>query len=264
MTEQNAVIIVTGASRGLGRGIARRLAGEGYSVIINYVQNARAASETQKLCENAGKLQSQRFLTIQADIGRKKDRKNLLESTLKQLGRVDALVNNAGLAPKLRADITEATEESFEELMRTNLQGPYFLTQAVANYWLNNKTEPLLPDGFKIIFITSVSANTASINRGDYCISKAGLSMAALLWSVRLADRGIQVFEIRPGIMKTDMTRAVQEKYDRLLAGGLVPQKKWGSPEDVGSVTAAAVRGDLPFSTGSIIDVDGGLHLRRL
>jgi len=148
--------------------------------------------------------------------------------------------------------------------MRVNLQGPYFLTQAVARYWLGERPEARLPGGFKILFVTSVSAHTASVNRGEYCVSKAGLSMAAQLWAVRLAAEGIQVMELRPGIMATDMTRAVQDKYDRLIADGLVPERRWGTGDDLGAVAAAVIRGDLPFATGSAIDVDGGLHLRRL
>ncbi len=264
MSEANAVTLVTGASRGLGRGIALHLAGHGYSVVINYASNAQAAEETLKSCKAAQVDDGQQFITIKADISNREERVNLVESTLKQLGRIDVLINNAGIAPRVRADITEATEESFEELIRTNLQGPYFLTQSVANYWLNTAVKPVLQNGFKIIFVTSVSANTASINRGDYCISKAGLSMASQLWSVRLAESGIQVFEFRPGIMKTDMTHSVRDKYEKFISEGLIPEKRWGTPDDVGRAVTAAVRGDLPFATGSIIHIDGGLNLRRL
>ncbi len=276
------VVLVTGASRGLGRGIALRLAGEGYSVAVNYARNRDAAEETVKRCrsscptQGAYKVQgaqeaggepgaaNQSFAAIQGDIGDGEQREALVAATLRQFGRIDALVNNAGIAPKIRADITEASEQSFDELVRTNLKGPYFLTQRVVRYWLQEKPESLLPGGFKIVFVTSISANTASISRGDYCISKAGLSMAARLWSVRLAAEGIQVVELRPGIMATDMTSAVKDKYDRLIAEGLVPEGRWGLPEDVGCAAAAVIRGDLPFTTGSVLDLDGGFHLRRL
>ena len=261
------VVLVTGASRGLGRGIALRLAQDGCSVAVNYARNLAAAEETLKRCRSAcpdGGATNQRFTAVQGDIGQAGQREELVVATLREFGRLDALVNNAGIAPKVRADITEASEQSFDELVRTNLKGPYFLTQRVVKYWLQEKPQTLLPGGFKVVFVTSISANTVSINRGDYCITKAGLSMAAQLWSVRLAAEGIQVVELRPGIMATDMTSAVKEKYDRLIAEGLVPEGRWGFPEDVGAVAAAVIRGDLPFTTGSVIDVDGGFHMRRL
>ena len=260
---QIAVVLVTGASRGLGRGIALQLAKQGCSVAINFAGNRAAADETAELCRNAAGP-GRKFVPVQADISSKADRERLLRETLAQFGRVDALVNNAGVGPKVRADITEASEKSFETLVRTNLQGPYFLTQLVARHWLTAKPAPALPSGFKIVFVTSISADTASVSRGDYCIAKAGLSMAAQLWAVRLAAEGIQVVELRPGIMATDMTAGVKGKYDALLAQGLVPQMRWGTPEDVGLGVGAIIAGRFPFSTGSVIDVDGGFHLRRL
>jgi 3-oxoacyl-[acyl-carrier protein] reductase len=259
-----AVVLVTGASRGLGRGVAGKLAADGHSVVVNYASNRQAAEETLRICESARRSDAQRFEALAADVGSRRDRDNLLARALELLGRVDALVNNAGMAPRVRQDIVEAEEESFEELMRVNLQGPYFLTQAVARYWLSERPEARLPGGFKIIFVGSISAHTASVNRGEYCVSKAGLSMAAQLWAVRLAAEGIQVVELRPGIMATDMTRAVKDRYDVLISEGLVPERRWGTGEDLGAVAAAVIRGDLPFITGSVIDVDGGFHLRRL
>jgi 3-oxoacyl-[acyl-carrier protein] reductase len=258
------VALVTGASRGLGRGIALRLAADGFSVAVNYARNRAAAEEAVKRCREAGRKAGQTFASFAGDIGEAGAREALVSGVLREFGRLDALVNNAGIAPKIRADITEAEESSFDELIRTNLKGPYFLTQRVANYWLREKPQSLLPGGFKIVFVTSMSANTASTSRGDYCISKAGLSMAARLWAVRLASAGIQVVELRPGIMATDMTSTVKEKYDRLIGEGLVPEGRWGTPEDVGAAAAAVIRGDLPFASGSIIDVDGGFHLSRL
>jgi NAD(P)-dependent dehydrogenase (short-subunit alcohol dehydrogenase family) len=258
------VILVTGASRGLGRGIALRLARERLSVAINYAGNEAAAADTVAQCEAAATSPDQRFVAIQADIGVAVERERLLAGTLARFGRIDALVNNAGIAPRERADITDASEASFEELIRTNLQGPYFLTQAVARHWLAGGTTSALSTGFKVVFVTSISADTASVNRGDYCISKAGLAMAAQLWAARLAAEGIQVVELRPGIMATDMTAGVKDKYDRLLDTGMVPQRRWGTPDDVGLAVAAVLSGSLSFSTGAVIPVDGGFHLRRL
>lgn len=258
------VVLVTGASRGLGRGIARHLAGQGISVAINYANNRDAALETVRLCEAAGINKAQFFFPVQADISRREERERLLQSTLEKMGRIDALVNNAGIAPGVRADIIEAGEESFQEVMAVNLQGPYFLTQGVARYWQKTELEPLLANGFKIVFVTSISAETASLNRGEYCISKAGLAMAAQLWALRLAGLGIQVFEVRPGIMKTDMTRGVRKRYDTLIADGLVPEKRWGTEDDLGQAVTTIILGNLPFATGSVIHIDGGLHLKKL
>ena len=258
------VVLVTGSSRGLGRGIAQCLAAAGYSVAINYAGNAKAADETRALCEAASKSDEQDFLTVQADVTNAADRDRMLGEVLAHFGRIDCLVNNAGVAPKTRADIVEATEESFDRVMTTNLKGPYFLTQAVARHWLEGKQEPLLSCGFCIIFVTSVSANTASTGRGEYCMSKAGLSMAAQLWAARLAADGIPVYELRPGIMISDMTAGVKDHYDDLIAeGGLVPQRRWGTAEDVGLAVTSLVDGDFPFSTGTIIDIDGGMRIRQ-
>jgi NAD(P)-dependent dehydrogenase (short-subunit alcohol dehydrogenase family) len=259
-----AVVLVSGAGRGLGRGIALQLAAGGCSVAVNYVRDRQAAERTVTLCRRAAKSRAQKFLPIQADVGSKADRYRLVAEVLEQFGRIDALVNNAGIAPRVRADLTEATEESFDQLISINLKGPYFLTQAVAAYWLTKKPAPRLPGGFKVIFVTSVSADTASINRGDYCISKAGLSMAAQLWAARLAAAAIQVVELRPGIMATDMTASVRRKYDRLIASGVVPQNRWGNAADVGLAARSIIEGHFPFSTGAVIPVDGGLHIRRL
>jgi 3-oxoacyl-[acyl-carrier protein] reductase len=258
------VLLVTGASRGLGRGVAVEAAAQGLSVAVNYASNRDAADETIALCRRAAPSASQQFVGIAADIGRREDRARLVDETLASFGRLDALVNNAGIAPRVRADITEASEESFEEVLRTNLQGPYFLTQRVARHWLEKRYEPLLPGGFKIVYVTSISAATASVNRGDYCISKAGLAMASQLWAARLAAEGVQVLELRPGIMATDMTAGVKAKYDALIAEGLVPQRRWGTPEDVGRAVRAILAGAFPFSTGEVIYLDGGFHISRL
>jgi len=256
---------VTGASRGLGRGIAEHLAGQGYSIAINFARNASAADETVALCEAKRLNDGQRFLKVQADISLAADRSRMLGEVLEDFGRLDCLVNNAGIAPDSRTDIVEASEESYDKVMETNLKGPYFLTQSVARYWLGDKPEPMLSGGFCVIFVTSISAHTASTSRGEYCISKAGLSMAAQLWSARLAGDGIPVYELRPGIMESDMTAGVRDQYQKLIEeDGLVPQRRWGTGEDLGRAVASLVGGDFSFSTGSIIDVDGGLHIRRL
>ena len=262
---ESAVILVTGASRGLGRGIATHLAGQGYSVAINYARNADAAAETAAMCERVRQNDGQRFTPVQADIAKSEDRSRMLKEVLSTFGRLDCLVNNAGIAPETRTDIVEASEDSYDRVMETNLKGPYFLTQAVATHWLNDKPGSKLEGGFCIIFITSISAHTASTTRGEYCVSKAGLSMAAQLWSARLADEGIAVYELRPGIMASDMTEGVRDKYDKLiLEDGLVPQRRWGTGDDLGRAVASLADGDFPFSTGAVIDVDGGFHIRQL
>lgn len=259
-----AVVLVTGASRGLGRGVAECLATAGYSVAIHYASNEQAARETAEACRKFARDGTQKFEIVGGNIGEAKDRQSVFDQTLAAFGRLDALVNNAGIAPRVRADITEATEEIFDEVIGVNLKGPYFLSQLAAQYWLAHPGQSRLSTGYKLIFVSSLSANTASINRGEYCISKAGISMATQLWAVRLAAEGIQVLELRPGIMATDMTAGVKEKYDKLLADGLVPQKRWGIPSDLGRGVEAVLAGQFPFSTGDVINIDGGFHLRRL
>jgi len=264
MTNELPVVLITGASRGLGRGIAVHAARLGCSVIVNYAANKEAAKETITACHKHRVNDDQRFVPVKADVASSRDRQKLLRETLKAFGRIDGLVNNAGVAPRKRRDITEMTEDSFEEVMQVNLQGAFFLTQAVANHWLEKKPEPLLGGGFKIIFVSSISAETVSLNRGEYCISKAGLAMVSKLWAARLADQGIQVFDLRPGIMATDMTSAVRDRYEKQLAEGLAPMKRWGTSYDVGRTVAAILSGGLPFSTGEVIYIDGGLHISRL
>lgn len=259
-----SVILVTGSSRGLGRGVAECLAAAGYSVAIHYVGNRTAAEETAAACQKLARHPEQRFALVQGNVGLREDREKIFSRTLEEFGRLDALVNNAGIAPRVRADIVEAEEEIFDEVIAVNLKGPYFLSQLAARHWLKNPGQSRLPGGYKLIFISSLSANTASINRGEYCISKAALAMASQLWAVRLAAEGIQVLELRPGIMATDMTAGVKEKYDRLLAEGIVPQMRWGEPRDVGRAVEAILAGYFPFSTGDVINIDGGFHLRRL
>lgn len=259
-----AVALVTGASRGLGRGIAEALAADGLSVAIHYATNEAAAKQTQMACRKLAPRADQQFVLVAGNVASGDDRRRLVDETLAALGRLDALVNNAGMAPRVRADILDAGEESFDELIAVNLKGPYFLSQAVARHWLQRRGESRLPGGYKLVFVSSVSAYMASVNRGEYCVSKAGLAMATKLWATRLAAEGVQVFEVRPGIMATDMTAGVKEKYDALIAQGLVPQGRWGTAEDVGRAVAALLGGSLPFSTGDVLNVDGGMHLQRL
>jgi len=265
----NRVALITGASRGVGRGIALELAKLGHDLVINYAAKADAAEQTALECvRTAGQCgKIIRAEPCQADIRRGVDRQKLIDFTKRTFGRLDLLVNNAGVAPDTRADILEASEESFDRVIAVNAKGPYFLTQAVAR-WMIAQCGPdgMATTGYrpKIVTVSSISAYTASTNRGDYCVSKAALSMLTPLFAARLAGHGINVYEIRPGIIATDMTRAVQEKYDKLIGEGLTPIPRWGTPEDVGKAVAAIAQDLLPFSTGEVINVDGGFHLRRL
>jgi len=253
------VALVTGAGRGIGRGIAVALAARRWAVTINYRGNAEAAQETARAVAAAGG----RPLLVQADIGQAADRERLLGETLAAFGHVDLLVNNAGMAPRQRVDILETAEASYDEVMAVNLKGPFFLTQAVARVMIAQvRAGAAYPP--KIINIGSISAYTASISRSEYCLSKAGLAMMTALFADRLATEGINVYEIRPGIIETDMTSAVRGKYDRLIADGLTPIRRWGRPDDVAAAVVAIAEGYLPFSTGEVINVDGWFHLRRL
>ena len=258
MTAKTA--LVTGASRGIGRGIAVELARAGCRVAINYAGNAEAAAEALRLVRAAG---GDGFV-IQGDIAASADRARLVGETVKAFGRLDLLVNNAGVAPKVRADLLEAGEESFDRLYAINLKGPFFLTQLAAKQMVGQAPDAEGCRG-RIVNITSISAYTASTNRGDYCMVKAGLAMMTKLFADRLAADGINVYEIRPGIVATDMTSGVKAKYDKLiLEQGLLPIRRWGRPEDVGLAVRAIAEGRFPFSTGAVFDVDGGHHLHRL
>jgi NAD(P)-dependent dehydrogenase (short-subunit alcohol dehydrogenase family) len=247
------VALVTGGTRGIGLGIARALADDGWHLALCGVRGADAVASLLDTF-------SGRADYFQADVSSPADRARLSDAVAERYGAVNALVNNAGRAPRVRADILEATEESFEELVRINLQGPYFLTQALARQMAaRRQADPAFAAA--IVFVTSVSAEMASIMRGEYCVSKAGLAMAARLFAVRLAPLAIPVFEVRPGIIATDMTAGVRETYDARIANGLVPERRWGQPEDVGRTVAALLRGDIPYATGTVVHVDGGLAL---
>ena len=253
----HSISLVTGAGRGIGRGIALELAKLGHQIVINYAGNSAAAEECLQLVRDAGGD----GITVKADISHSDDRARLVSETLEKYGRIDLLVNNAGVAPDVRADILEAGEESFDRLININLKGPYFLTQLVANQMISQPKTEIAP---QIVTISSISAYTASVNRGDYCVAKAGLGMLTALFAARLAEFGIGVYEIRPGVIETDMTGGVKEKYDKMIENGAWPIKRWGLPEDIGRAVAAIARGDFPFSTGEIFNVDGGFHLRTL
>jgi len=252
-------VLVTGGTRGIGLGVARALARDGWDLLLSGQRPAPdVAAVVQELETFGGRVDY-----VSADISQAAGRALIVERARANRGAVNALVNNAGRAPRVRADIIDATEDSFEEVLRTNLQGPYFLTQAIARDMLERGRADA---AFRaaIVFVTSVSAEMISPNRGEYCVSKAGLAMAASLFAVRLAPAGIPVYDVRPGIIATDMTAAVKELYDRRIADGLVPEGRWGQPDDVGRAVCALLRGDLPYATGSVIHLDGGLSLPRL
>ena len=252
--------LVTGGSRGIGRAIALHLAQNGFAPAIAYASADEAAQTTVAECTTYGV----RALAVKADISVADDRRRLVETLRAELGRLDLLVNNAGVAPRARVDLLKATEESYDQVMAVNLKGPYFITQAVANWMIEEKQKD---QAFQpqIVNISSISAYTSSPARGEYCLSKAGISMMTKLFADRLAEFNIPVFEIRPGVIRTDMTAGVAEKYDRLILDqGLTPIRRWGEPGDVARAVLAIALGYLPFATGQVLNIDGGFHLRRL
>lgn len=253
------VALITGGSRGIGLGIAYQLAKNGFDIAINGVRDESAVHAVLVEIESLGV----KAIYCQGSISSSDDRKKIIQRVRDHFSRLDVLVNNAGIAPKERRDILDATEESFDEVLNTNLKGNYFLTQQVAN-WMIDQKKSNSEFGGCIINVSSISATVASVNRGEYCISKAGISMATQLFAVRLGEFGIPVYEIRPGIISTDMTSGVKEKYDKLIEDGLTVQKRWGHPDDVGKVAAALASGSFPYSTGQVVMVDGGLTIPRL
>lgn len=254
------VALITGGTRGIGLGISRALAREGFDLAINGVRAEARVEETKAALRELGA----EVIYCRADVSRADERRSMLDQIRERYGRLNVLVNNAGVAPDERADILDASEASFERLIGINLQGPYFLTQAAANWMIDQQREEDQFSGY-IINISSISATVASPDRGDYCISKAGISMATKLWAVRMSDYNIPVYEVRPGIIDTDMTAGVQEKYDRLIyEEDLTLQDRWGQPDDVGKAVASLVRGDFDYSTGEVFMVDGGMTVSRL
>ena len=253
------VALITGGSRGIGFGIAQALVKEEYRVAINGV---RASEEVEKTLKELN-ADGGEAIYCQANVGIADDRIKIIDNIKEKWGQLNLLVNNAGVAPKERKDILEADEKSFDRLMEINLKGPYFLTQKAANWMIEQKAKNS-NDSFSIINISSVSAKVASVNRGEYCISKAGMSMSTKLWAARLGEFDIPVYEIQPGVIRSDMTAGVVEKYDKMIAEGLTLQKRWGQPKDLGKTVVALAKGMIPYATGQVIHTDGGMTIQTL
>ncbi|MBD3227606.1 MAG: 3-ketoacyl-ACP reductase [Candidatus Lokiarchaeota archaeon] len=261
------VALITGSTRGIGKSIALKLLSKGFNIVLNGVSKAKLpVSLVKELTEiiSSDSL-SAHTLYVKANIARQDDRKHLINATLEKFSRIDVLINNAGVAPLLRQDILNTTEESYDRVMDINLKGPFFLTQSLAKIMKNTlNSKKLLNYKPMIINISSISAYTSSPYRSQYCLSKAGIAMMTKLYADRLAEYGINVYEIRPGIIKTDMTVKVQDKYDKLFKEGITPIERWGSPEDIAKAVFAVVNNNFPYSTGQVFDIDGGFHLKRL
>lgn len=251
--------IVTGGSRGIGRAIALELSRLGYAVLVNYAKQADAGHDVADQINAAGHL----ALAVQGDVGSAEDRQRLVQIALERFGRLDLVVNNAGITSPGRKDLLEATEEGWDRVFATNLKGPFFLSQLAANEMIRQIRAKTIPSG-KIINVSSVSGYAVSTNRADYCLTKAAMGTMTHLFAQRLAGEGIGVFEVCPGVIESDMTAPVKEKYDRLIAEGVWPIRRWGQPQDVARAVAAIVLDYFPFSTGQRIDVDGGFHIRTL
>ncbi|MBD3255006.1 MAG: 3-ketoacyl-ACP reductase [Candidatus Lokiarchaeota archaeon] len=262
--ENTKVALVTGSTSGIGKAIAIELAKLDYSIVINGASTKQLSTEYKNRLEQIYERRNKKkYLYLQADISDKNKRKKLVTEINQTFGRIDILVNNAGIPPTERQDLLEASEKSFEKVLKVNLQGPYFLTRDIAN-WMIKLKQDLKDYSPYIINISSISSFTSSPNRGEYCISKAGMTMMTKLYADRLAEFEIPVFEIQPGIIKTRMTKTVEDKYDKLFEEGITPIKRWGMPEDVAKTVKGIVLGYIPYSTGDIIHIDGGFHLKRL
>ncbi len=264
MTASNPVALITGAGRGIGRGIALELAKNGFDIVGNDIlfepdNKQSGLFEVKERIEELNAL----FEPVKGDISSLDDHEEILHQTLDKFGKINVLVNNAGVAPEKRLDVLETTPESYDRLLSINARGTFFLTQRIATQMIEQvkKDSELM---CCIIFISSISAEVSSPSRAEYCISKAAISHMARIFADRLSEYGINVYEVRPGIIKTDMTDPVREKYDKLIEGGLVPQKRWGFPEDVGKAVAALAKGDFAYSTGLIVEVSGGMNIRHL
>lgn len=250
------IALVTGGGRGIGLGVARELAQAGWRLMINGVRDAVHVKESLDELRSLGAEVDY----APANIGLHADRVRLIETTIHRFGRIDALVNNAGITSPGRKDILEAEEDSFDQVIDINLKGPFFLTQLAARRMIEQRQRDEKFRG-TVVFVSSVSSQFVSINRGDYCISKHALGMATQLWAVRLAEFGINVFEVRPGIIHSDMTSGVTEKYDKLISGGLTLERRWGEPRDVGRAVKALLQGDIPYATGQVLKIDGGMTI---
>jgi NAD(P)-dependent dehydrogenase (short-subunit alcohol dehydrogenase family) len=259
MEKRKKVALITGGARGIGLGIARYLGAEGISLVLCGRKSPEDVNEVLEGLREMGI----HVIYVKCDISSKKDREHLLNEIQKEFGQLNILINNAGVAPRERKDLLEATEEDFEWLMRINLQGPYFLTQSVANLLLEQKQKI---SGFSgcIVNVTSISAEVASVNRGEYCVSKAGLSMMSKLFATKLGEHNIPVYEVRPGIIQTDMTSGVTDKYDKLIEEGLTIQPQWGTTDNIGRAVLSLVKGDFSYASGQVFTIDGGLTVPRL
>ncbi|HEV7281257.1 MAG TPA: 3-ketoacyl-ACP reductase [Pirellulaceae bacterium] len=253
------VAVVTGASRGIGAAILRELAGAGYAVVCNYARSREAADAI------VGELTAQGHpaVAVQGDVSLAADRERILDAATEKFGRIDVLVNNAGITSPGRKDLLEVTEASFDEVLGVNLKGPFFLAQSAANRMLAQQALPLRPAG-TLLFVSSISAYAVSTDRADYCVAKSAIGMMTRLFAARLADAGIFSYEISPGVIESDMTAPVKAKYDSLIAGGLTPIRRWGKPRDVANLARLLAAGEFAFSTGDCFHVDGGFHVRRL
>jgi NAD(P)-dependent dehydrogenase (short-subunit alcohol dehydrogenase family) len=254
-----SVAFVTGGTRGIGLGIARKLAAEGYDLAVNGVRDKASVGSVLEALRSSG----QRVVYCQGDVSDLENHAVMIERAVTELGQVNVLVNNAGVAPQVRADVLEMSEESWERVLGINLKGNVFLAQHVANYFLTQRQSNAEFPAC-IVNVNSVSATMVSVNRAEYCVSKAGLAMATQLFAVRLGPENIPVYEVRPGVTRSDMTAGVEEKYDKLIADGLCPQPRWGEPEDVAKAVASLVSGDFPYSSGHVFSVDGGMTIQRL
>lgn len=259
MSNSGKVALITGSTRGIGLGIAQALAAQGQRIALNGVRDEAAAQEAILSVRALGT----QVIYCQGDVARADDRRAMIERVRQEFGALHVLINNAGITSPGRKDLLEADEEAFDRVVGVNLKGPYFLTQLAAR-WMIEQHAADENFGGCIINVSSISAEMPSTNRGDYCLTKAATNMATQLWAVRLAEYNISVYEIRPGITRSDMTAGVVDKYDRLIAAGLTLQRRWGEPEDVGRAAAMLVRGDLPYSTGQMLRIDGGMTIRPL
>jgi NAD(P)-dependent dehydrogenase (short-subunit alcohol dehydrogenase family) len=264
MKKIRPVALVTGAARGIGRSIAVELARAGYGIAgldlaYDEKETTSGLPETGERIRELGLP----FLPVQGDISRLEEHPRFLQEVVDSMGRIDMLVNNAGVAPEKRLDLLETTPESYDRVLSVNSRGPFFLSQKAARFMIHQKKLEPGPSPC-IVFITSISAYVSSPSRGEYCVSKAALSQTARLFAHRLAEAGIRVFEVRPGVIQTDMTEAVREKYDALIGRDLIPQKRWGYPEDVGRAVAALTQGGFDYATGLIVEISGGMQIQRL